>query len=45
MRALVDDLDFMPRSDGERTGTIVHLTKRLFLEPESPLRTLAADPD
>lgn len=42
MRALVDDLDFLPRGDGERPGTMVRLTKRLLLEPDSPLRALSA---
>jgi serine/threonine-protein kinase RsbW len=39
MRALMDDLDFVPRE--EQQGTIVHLTKRLVTAPGSPLRTLA----
>jgi serine/threonine-protein kinase RsbW len=42
MRALVDQLDFVPRGEGETSGTIVHLTKRLHLEPDSPLWALTA---
>jgi serine/threonine-protein kinase RsbW len=38
MRALVDKLDFVPRTD---RGTIVSLVKKLELRPDSPLRTLA----
>ncbi|MCU4185440.1 ATP-binding protein [Acidiferrimicrobium sp. IK] len=45
MRALVDDLHFMPRGDGEQSGTMVHLTKRLFLDAGSALKALAVNPD
>jgi serine/threonine-protein kinase RsbW len=43
MRALMDDLDFVPRGSGEQVGTMVHLTKKLVFEPDSPLRALATD--
>lgn len=39
MRALMDDLHFIPRE--QQPGTIVHLTKHLDLEGDSPLRALA----
>ncbi|HET9689707.1 MAG TPA: ATP-binding protein [Acidimicrobiales bacterium] len=39
MRALVDELHFIPRE--HEAGTIVHLTKHLDLDGESPLRALS----